>query len=244
MCSEFAPMPPGGTAVSPDTGPGWGGTALQVPPGRGPRGVAFAPAVRGYPGGIADMAGNQDEYDADLSFDDDELWEPAAPGEQADVAEQADGADPGAAAGEHGDAPAQAGPVTAGAKLTAAGPATAGRTGTTPGRAAGRTGTTPGRAAGARPGFRVAAVGRRVAGGGHRLDAARDGRAAPRCRVRGRRRSAHRADPGSHRGRVCPPRQDPGQGRAPLGRHRRRGGSRARGRGEQGGGGGRRTDGC
>src|SRR5579871_6340116 len=112
MCSEFAPMPPGGTAVSPDTGPGWGGTALQVPPGRGPRGVAFAPAVRGYPGGIADMAGNQDEYDADLSFDDDELWEPAAPGEQADVAEQTDGADPGAAAGEHGDAPAQAGPVT------------------------------------------------------------------------------------------------------------------------------------
>ncbi len=57
-------------------GPGGGGTALFVPPGRVPRVVAFAPAVRGYPGGIADMAGDPDDYVPDLSFDEDGLWIP------------------------------------------------------------------------------------------------------------------------------------------------------------------------
>src|SRR5437764_10817830 len=109
-------MRPGGAAVSADNGPARGGTVLYVPPGRGPRGVAFAPAVRGYPGGIADMAGDLDEYDIDLSFDDDELWEPAAAGEPEDAAESADAAGqreaagPGDAAAEPGDAPSHAGP--------------------------------------------------------------------------------------------------------------------------------------
>src|SRR5215472_7747597 len=85
-------MPPGGAAVSADSGPGRGGTALYVSLGRGQRGVAFAPAVRGYPGGIADMAGELDEYTADLSFDDDELWEPAPMGEPVDAAGPADAA--------------------------------------------------------------------------------------------------------------------------------------------------------
>ncbi len=75
--------------MSADSGPGRGGTALFVSPGRMQRGVAFAPAVRGYPGGIADMAGELDEYVADLSFGDDE-WEPtAAPEPEAEVPEAA-----------------------------------------------------------------------------------------------------------------------------------------------------------
>lgn len=44
-------------------GPGAGGAILSpppVPPGQALRAVAFAPAVRGYPGGIADMAAEQD----------------------------------------------------------------------------------------------------------------------------------------------------------------------------------------
>jgi len=119
-------MPPGGRAVNADSGPGRGGTALYVSPGRGQRGVAFAPAVRGYPGGIADMAGDLDEYTADLSFDDDELWEPAVAGEPENAAGPADEAEPADAAGrrdaaepgdaaERGDAPSHAGPATSGA---------------------------------------------------------------------------------------------------------------------------------
>ena len=68
---------------------------MPVSPGRAPRGAAFAPAVRGYPGGIADMAGEPDEDEPDLSLRGDELWEP--------------GAEPGP-----GDAPLQA-PAEAGA---------------------------------------------------------------------------------------------------------------------------------
>ena len=121
-------MPPGGSAVSADSGPGRGGTALYVSPGRGQRGVAFAPAVRGYPGGIADMAGDLDEYTADLSFGDDALWEPDAAGEpedaagpadaagQGDAAGLRDAAGPGGAAAEPGGAPSHAGPATAGAE--------------------------------------------------------------------------------------------------------------------------------
>ena len=112
-------MPRGGVAVSADSGPGRGGTALYVPPGRGQRGVAFAPAVRGYPGGIADMASDLDEYTADLSFGDDELWEPAAAGEpedaagpayaagQRDAARQRDAAE----SAEPGGAPSHTGPA-------------------------------------------------------------------------------------------------------------------------------------
>jgi len=114
-------MPPGGAAVSADGGPGRGGTTLSVSRGRGPRGVAFAPAVRGYPGGIADMAGDLDEYDADRLFGDDDLWEPedAEPG---DAAERGDAAGP-ADAGTPGDTQSQAGPATA----EAAAPAPGGR---------------------------------------------------------------------------------------------------------------------
>src|SRR5690348_17436147 len=106
-------MPPDGRAVSPDSGPGRGGTALYVSPGRGQRGVAFAPAVRGYPGGIADMAGDLDEYTADLSFDDDELWEPAPAGEPEDAAGPASAGGPGNAA-EPADAAAEDAPSHAG----------------------------------------------------------------------------------------------------------------------------------
>jgi hypothetical protein len=76
--------------------------------------VAFAPAVRGYPGGIADMAGDLDEYVADLSFGDDELWEPASAGEPEDAAEPAGAGGQGSAAESADaaaeDAPSQAGP--------------------------------------------------------------------------------------------------------------------------------------
>jgi hypothetical protein len=46
------------------SGPGAGGATLSpppAPPGRALRAVAFTPAVRGYPGGIADMAAEQDD---------------------------------------------------------------------------------------------------------------------------------------------------------------------------------------
>ena len=84
--------------MSADSGPGRGGTALFVSPGHVPRGVAFAPAVRGYPGGIADMAGDLDEYDAGLSFGDDELWDPVAAAEPV-----------GTVAADHGDSTAEPG---------------------------------------------------------------------------------------------------------------------------------------
>ena len=53
---------PAGAVVSASGGPGAGGATLSPPPvpaGRVLRGVAFSPAVRGYPGGIADMAAEQ-----------------------------------------------------------------------------------------------------------------------------------------------------------------------------------------
>ena len=61
---------PGGAVVS-TNGPG-GGTTLSpppIPPGRALRAVAFTPAVRGYPGGIADMAAEQDDLAAGDSPD-------------------------------------------------------------------------------------------------------------------------------------------------------------------------------
>ena len=82
--------------MSADTGPGRGGTALFISPGRAPRSVAFAPAVRGYPGGITDMAGDLDEYGSDVSLDDG-LWESAA------------GAGPGDTRPQAGSAPVEAG---------------------------------------------------------------------------------------------------------------------------------------
>lgn len=118
--------------MSADSAPGRGGAALYVSRGRGPRGVAFAPAVRGYPGGIADMAGDLDEYGAEPSFDDDGLWEPSADDElwePSAAAEPGDttAAEPGDAAAERdavaepGDAPSQAGPATAGVSPPAPG---------------------------------------------------------------------------------------------------------------------------
>ena len=53
-------------------GPGAGGATLSpplAPPGRALRAVAFTPAVRGYPGGIADMAAGQDDLAAGESGD-------------------------------------------------------------------------------------------------------------------------------------------------------------------------------
>ena len=84
---------------------------MFVSPGRVSRGVAFAPAVRGYPGGIAGLAGDPDEYAVDLSFGDDDSWEPAAAAELDDTAE----AEPGdtlaqAAAGAGAPAPGQQAP--------------------------------------------------------------------------------------------------------------------------------------
>ena len=78
-------------------GTGRGGTALFAFPGRGQRGVAFAPAVRGYPGGIADMASAQDELVADEPFGDGELWAIAAGAGPGDAPDQpSDAPDPGA----------------------------------------------------------------------------------------------------------------------------------------------------
>src|SRR5215469_13507551 len=57
---------PVGAVVSTNGGAG-GGTTLSpppIPPGRALRAVAFTPAVRGYPGGIADMAAEQDDLAA------------------------------------------------------------------------------------------------------------------------------------------------------------------------------------
>src|SRR5215472_9364976 len=59
-------------------GPGTGGATLSpppVPPGRVLRGVAFTPAVRGYPGGIADMAAEQDDLTAGGSDEGTGSWE-------------------------------------------------------------------------------------------------------------------------------------------------------------------------
>jgi len=78
--------------VSTGGGTGRGGTALFASPGRLPRAVAFAPAVRGYPGGIADMAGDLAELAEGEPFGDGELWAivpAAAPGDAPDHAEDA-----------------------------------------------------------------------------------------------------------------------------------------------------------
>jgi hypothetical protein len=56
---------------------GTGGTTLSPPPspsGRALRAVAFTPAVRGYPGGIADMAAEQEDFAAGGPGDSTGLW--------------------------------------------------------------------------------------------------------------------------------------------------------------------------
>jgi len=79
--------------VSAGSGTGRGGTALFATPGRVPRGVAFAPAVRGYPGGIADMTGDLDELVTDEPLEDGEPWAVANPetGDAPGLAEDAPG---------------------------------------------------------------------------------------------------------------------------------------------------------
>ena len=63
--------------MSANGGPGREGATLSFPPGRRLRAVAFAPAVRGYPGGIADMAADLDDLTPGETFADDEVWAPA-----------------------------------------------------------------------------------------------------------------------------------------------------------------------
>ena len=95
--------------MSTGSGAGRGGTALFATPGRVPRGVAFAPAVRGYPGGIADMASDLDELVPDEALGDGELWAITADTETGDAPGQAEDAP-----GQAGDAPGQdqpAGPI-------------------------------------------------------------------------------------------------------------------------------------
>jgi hypothetical protein len=79
--------------VSAGGGAGRGGTALFASPGRVPRGVAFAPAVRGYPGGIADMAGDPDELVA-TEVGDGEPWAITGDAESGDPPDQAPPAGP------------------------------------------------------------------------------------------------------------------------------------------------------
>src|SRR5215813_1781776 len=67
---------PAGAVVSTNGGAG-GGTTLSpppIPPGRALRAVAFTPAVRGYPGGIADMAAEQDDLAAGDLLDGGGSW--------------------------------------------------------------------------------------------------------------------------------------------------------------------------
>ena len=78
--------------MSTGSGTGRGGTALFATPGRVPRGVAFAPAVRGYPGGIADMTGDLDEVVTDEPLEDGEPWAAVANPETGDVPGQAEDA--------------------------------------------------------------------------------------------------------------------------------------------------------
>jgi len=82
---------PGGAVVS-TNGPGRGITLSPppIPPGRVLRAVAFTPAVRGYPGGIADMAAEQDDLTAGDLLDGGGSWAGAP------TAEAAAGAGPGA----------------------------------------------------------------------------------------------------------------------------------------------------
>ena len=86
--------------MSTGSGAGRGGIALFATPGRVPRGVAFAPAVRGYPGGIADMASDLDEPGADEPVGDRELWAITAGAERGDAPSRA-----GHAPGRADDAP-------------------------------------------------------------------------------------------------------------------------------------------
>src|SRR5215471_3461463 len=69
-----------------------GGTALFASTGRGTRAVAFAPAVRGYPGGIADMASDLGELAAGESSGDGDLWAIAADTGPSDAPDQAEDA--------------------------------------------------------------------------------------------------------------------------------------------------------
>ena len=94
--------------MSTGSGTGGGGTALFASPGRVPRGVAFAPAVRGYPGGIADMASDVDQP-GPAGVGDGKLWVIAADAGLGDGPDQADDAP-----GQAGNAPGQvqpAGPI-------------------------------------------------------------------------------------------------------------------------------------
>src|SRR6516162_2072432 len=87
-----------GRAVLSTNGPG-GGTTLSpppIPPGRVLRAVAFTPAVRGYPGGIADMAAEQDDLAAGDLLDGGSSWAGAP------AAAAAPGAAPAAAAPARG----------------------------------------------------------------------------------------------------------------------------------------------
>src|SRR5215470_16094077 len=91
---------PAGAVVSTNGGAG-GGTTLSpppIPPGRALRAVAFTPAVRGYPGGIADMAAEQGDLAAGDLPDGGGSWaDPPAPAATPVVA-AAPGAGPNAAA--------------------------------------------------------------------------------------------------------------------------------------------------
>src|SRR5215469_5951360 len=76
---------PGGAVMSTNGGTG-GGTTLSpppIPPGRVLRAVAFTPAVRGYPGGIADMAAEQDDLAAGDLLDGGGSWAGALAAEAA-----------------------------------------------------------------------------------------------------------------------------------------------------------------
>jgi len=85
---------PGGAVVSTNGGTGGGATLSPppIPPGRVLRAVAFTPAVRGYPGGIADMAAEQDNLATGDLLDGGGSWADAP------VTAAAPGAGPAAAA--------------------------------------------------------------------------------------------------------------------------------------------------
>ena len=92
-------------------GAGRGGTALSASPGRSPRGVAFAPAVRGFPGGIADMTSDGGELASGEPFGDDNLWAIPADAETGDAPDAAEDApDQGRPGGPLAVQPAQAQP--------------------------------------------------------------------------------------------------------------------------------------
>src|SRR5215470_10467011 len=91
---------PAGAVVSTNGGAG-GGTTLSpppIPPGRALRAVAFTPAVRGYPGGIADMAAEQDDLAAGDLPGGGGSWAGPPAAAAAPVAAAAPGAGPNAAA--------------------------------------------------------------------------------------------------------------------------------------------------